>query len=83
MILRTVVIVLSGGIAGLGSAVAGMMALSMSSETAAWGWLLGAIVWAISLTAMTAIAFYRAGTADGLAAGPAAGLRRDSIWEHI
>ena len=71
MILRTVVILLAAAIGGFGAELAGMLAVSMPTETLGW-WVIGAgVVWAGGIISAVALAFYRAGRADGLAASPA------------
>lgn len=71
MILRTIVILLAGAIGGFGAELAGMLAISMPTETLGWSWVALGLVWSLGIIAATALAFYRAGRADGLAASPA------------
>ena len=70
MILRTIVIILAGAIGGFGAELAGMLAVSMPTEALGWSWVAAGLVWSLGVIAATAVAFYRAGRADGLAASP-------------
>ena len=63
-------IILATAIGGFGAELAGMLAVSMPTETLGW-WVIGAgVVWAGGIISAVALAFYRAGRADGLADAP-------------
>lgn len=55
MILRTIVIILAAAIGGFGCELAGMLAISMPTETLGWSWVALGLVWALGIIAASPI----------------------------